>query len=94
MANQSIKDAFQRFWEYVTARIDDQKTVVVNVTEGASGKFTADMTYEQICEKMANNELSKVKESFFLCSAKKTATKIPPISKSKWVRSSKRVVLP
>ena len=48
MANRSIKEAFQRFWEYVTARIDDQKTVVVNVTEDASGKFTADMTYEQI----------------------------------------------
>ena len=23
MANQSIKDAFQRFWEYVTGKVDD-----------------------------------------------------------------------
>lgn len=50
MANKSIKDAFQRFWEYVTAKVDEQKTVVVNVTEDASGTFTADMTYEEIVE--------------------------------------------
>lgn len=50
MANQSIKEAFQRFWEYVTAKVDEQKTIVVNVTEDANGTFTADMTYEQIVE--------------------------------------------
>ena len=46
MANQSIKEAFQRFWEYVTAKIDNQ-TMVVTVTKNDS-TYTADRTYSEI----------------------------------------------
>lgn len=51
MANKSIKDAFQRFWEYVTAKIDDQ-IMVVTVTKSGD-TYTADRTYEEITAKLA-----------------------------------------
>ena len=50
MANQSIKDAFQRFWEYVTAKVDSQKMLLITVTGDSAGEYTADKTYAQIIE--------------------------------------------
>jgi len=50
MANQSIKDAFQRFWEYVTAKIDDQ-IMVVTVTKNGD-TYTADKMFAEIAAKL------------------------------------------
>lgn len=50
MANQSIKDAFQRFWEYVTAKIDDQ-IMVVTVTKSGD-TYTADKTFAEVAAKL------------------------------------------
>lgn len=50
MANKSIKDAFQRFWEYVTAKIDDQ-IMVVTVTKNGD-TYTADKTFAEVIAKL------------------------------------------
>ena len=51
MANKSIKDAFQRFWEYVTAKVDSQKMLLVTVIHAAdsdSGNYECDATFAEI----------------------------------------------
>lgn len=50
MANKSIKDAFQRFWEYVTAKIDDQIMVVTITKNGDT--YTVDKTFAEIAAKL------------------------------------------
>lgn len=51
MANKSIKDAFQRFWEYVTAKVDSQKMLLVTAIHAAdsdSGNYECDATFAEI----------------------------------------------
>lgn len=50
MANKSIKDAFQRFWEYVTAEIDDQ-IMVVTVTKNGD-TYEANRTYAELAARL------------------------------------------